>query len=781
MKPLSTIILLPLVIAVFAAPDASARVPGSDTPKGVDSLNRLAERSLERNLDSAKYLADRALTRAIHLQYMAGQFEARNTLSKVYFQKEDYEKMLDQYFNMVDLYPDHDIPHLVQAYDRITQFFFQIIKDYNLAEKYLNIMIRVARQSDIPSIHGQVFLCQAKYYLARKQCDTAIRYGFLALPCFSGAKDLNSECGVHKLLGDAFVQLKKYGMAEYNYRQAIGIANRTANLPEIAILYTRIAHIYQVTGVNGNNLKYNLAALRLRMQTGPPRLISSSLLNVGEAYWLLGKKDSAYHYLQESLQLAEQIRSTDQLETVYSQLSDFARAEQRYADALKYFRICFDYRTKMHNDRNRSEIRILEANRSIRASEGQVDLLRQETTIQDLEIRNRRVQILLFEVALLIMLTLIFFSNTVARKNRRRKNELQELNNQLAGEIQTRLEAESRLRRSEELHRFLAENTSDVISLFDARMHRLYISPSCEKFYGYSADEILGMEGMQLIASSYQAAVEEKIREMFRTGRSVKTVYAINRKDSSGFWAEATYNPVTDPVTREVKHVIAIVRDITERIRYAEELSENARQKEYLLREIHNRVKNNFAILVSLMNMQCDESANPELTGSLSGLQLRVRTMSLVHEQLYQTQEISTIPFDNYLRHLTLIISSSFNNRRINLQTETHPCSVPIEMALPLGLITNELITNAYKYAFPGERTGNIKVRLYPENDRSYCISITDDGIGLPQDFNTTDNRSMGSQIVQILVQQIEATLEVAGNGGACFRILFSPSQAEKP
>jgi two-component sensor histidine kinase len=177
------------------------------------------------------------------------------------------------------------------------------------------------------------------------------------------------------------------------------------------------------------------------------------------------------------------------------------------------------------------------------------------------------------------------------------------------------------------------------------------------------------------------------------------------------------------------------------------------------------------------MNMQRDQSANHELSSSLTDLQLRVRTMSLVHEQLYQTQEISAIPFDIYLHHLALIIASSFNNSRIRLQTEISPCKVAIEMALPLGLIINELITNAYKYAFPGDRTGNIWIRLFPENEQKFCISICDDGIGLPADFTMNTTQTMGSQIIGILVEQIEATLQVSSNGGACFRILFSTSQ----
>ncbi len=178
------------------------------------------------------------------------------------------------------------------------------------------------------------------------------------------------------------------------------------------------------------------------------------------------------------------------------------------------------------------------------------------------------------------------------------------------------------------------------------------------------------------------------------------------------------------------------------------------------------------------MNMQRNDSANLQLAGSLTDLQLRIRTMSLVHEQLYLSKEISHIPFDSYLHHLALIIASSFDNNRIAIHTELDPCKVSIEMALPLGLILNELITNAFKYAFPDDRAGSIRIRLAPEPGGCFSVSVTDDGIGLPEDFSVRTTQSMGSQIVGILVDQIEAKLHCSTDRGACFRIVFNVENA---
>ncbi|MDP1623759.1 MAG: histidine kinase dimerization/phosphoacceptor domain -containing protein [Bacteroidales bacterium] len=745
-----------------------------------DSLNKNAEISLAYDLEHSKNLAEEALKLSKQINYSIGQVSALKTLSAYCFYKEDYIATLEFYFKLIEESErSSNIESLVWVYISLTHFFI-LTKDFELAEKYHLILTRIAQKSIDPSLHVPAFWNHAAYCLARGDYDLAIRYLYLCFPYFHKAQGLSREGSVYKSLGDAFLQKKRYTNAEYYYRLAIAIYSRNQDLTELAIIYTRIAHIYQLLNNVKQSLEFNLSALRFREQTGNTRLIASSCLNVGESYRLLGRKDSARFYIYRSLHLAKNINNSILLEAIYETLCRFAKKENRYADALEYFKAKSEYRTKINQDRTRWEILILDANRTIRAREEQNDIIKQEIVIQDLRIKNRRIKLFLYEVAFLTMLSVIFFIEAIARKNRKRKYELTELNTRLSQEIKDRIEAEVRLNRSEELQRFLAENTVDVISLLDANLRRLYISPSSEQFYGYSTREILQMKSpLDLIDQSYHTLVNQHLLELGSSKKSTQFIYKARRKDGSAFWAEANINPVLDTETSEVQNVIKVVRDISERMKHQEELAENSRQKEFLLHEIHNRVKNNFAILVSLMNMQHDQSVNPDLNRSLNDLQLRVRTMSLVHEQLYLTQEIHTIPFGNYLLHLAQIISSSFSNNHVQLKTEIQTCNVPIEMALPLGLIINELITNAYKYAFPDERTGTIWVKLLPEDEEKFCITICDDGVGLAKDFPMNKSDTMGSQIVRILVEQIEAIFEVSNNGGACYRIVFSTTQAE--
>jgi PAS domain S-box-containing protein len=456
-------------------------------------------------------------------------------------------------------------------------------------------------------------------------------------------------------------------------------------------------------------------------------------------------------------------------------LSDYYYSRKDYIKAFNHYHASWIYKSRMNRDQSNKEIATLEAHRSIRAIVARNERLEQETRITELKNRNSKLGILLFEILFLILFALLLYFYNLYGKSRKRKTELENLNHRLSQEIDEKKTAQAKLERSEALHRFIAENSVAVISLFDGALRRKYISPSCLKIFGLQAHEILAMKSpLDLVDPSYRVHVNQKLIEMMRTRQSTRYIYKALHTGGTPFWAEAVINPVVSKENGEIADIIMVDRNVEERMNHEVKIAANARQKEILLNEIHNRVKNNFAILFSLMNMQRDQTSDTDLKNSLADLQLRVKTMSLVHEQLYKTNEISTIPFNNYVNTLAGIIDSSFKNNRINLITELVPCELNIEMTLPLGLIINELITNAYKYAFPDERTGTVVVKLQETGTDNFCITICDNGIGLPENFTMDTTTSMGSQIIGILVAQIEARLEVLNDAGACFRIFFS-------
>jgi two-component sensor histidine kinase len=192
-----------------------------------------------------------------------------------------------------------------------------------------------------------------------------------------------------------------------------------------------------------------------------------------------------------------------------------------------------------------------------------------------------------------------------------------------------------------------------------------------------------------------------------------------------------------------------------------------------MLREIHHRVKNNLAIVISLLDLQMRNNETPQLNRIIRDLEMRIRSMALLHEHLYRSENIELIPLASYLLSLSTIISSTFSGHRVTVTPLLEPADVSIETALPVGLIANELLTNAFKYAFPDHREGEIQIHLRQESEEHFTLMIRDNGVGLPDDFTLDSEKSLGMFIVRLLTEQLDGEIEIDRNGGTSFIIRF--------
>jgi len=753
------------------------------TPAEVDSLLDLAGKISYVNMLQYEEVSTLALSIARRINYQKGIALALFRVGGSYYYKEEYYKSFSCYFESLDLYEKlKDVDGQIRVITQLATGYL-LFRNTENALKY----IRQA-ESKIPftknhGIIGIVHQLMANYDYQNKLSLKAEKETYLAIYYFRKADDIKGESQAYKLLGDVYLQKRQLYRSINSYHIALQKCNAYGNLNEVGVLYTRIAHVYQLLSDYRTVLGFNFRSLKVREAVGNQELIASSLINIGATYLQLPDYDSSLYYLRSGLTMARSFKKNFMLENAYLQLYNYYTEVKDYQQALKFYEHYSEVHKRVLLDRNNSEIHKLEAGRMIREAENKNEILKKGNDIQRLEIRNSHIRTFFFEVLFLAALVLVIFIYSQHSHNIKSRNLLHTLNQRLEEEIRVRSEAEEKLKQSEELYRFMTENSLDVISHLDRNLKRLYISPSCIKFYGYDQEEMYRMKNIfEIIHLDFHQYLQSVFDGMLETKLPAQFTYKAIRKDGSEFWAESVANPVVDEITGELKEWITVVRDVTTRKKHEEEVDENARQKEILLKEIHHRVKNNFAVMVSLMNMQKEISGDSKLTQALSELQLRVRTMSLVHEQLYKKDSIHDIPLGEYILHLATIISDAFNNQMVKLQTEIEEGMVNIEVALPLGLIINELLTNSYKYAFPGDRQGIISIRLFPsapansktDPDKKYWdLIIQDDGIGLPQSFNMKEKAGMGSQIVQILVEQIEAKLEISNKNGAFFRIQF--------
>ena len=209
--------------------------------------------------------------------------------------------------------------------------------------------------------------------------------------------------------------------------------------------------------------------------------------------------------------------------------------------------------------------------------------------------------------------------------------------------------------------------------------------------------------------------------------------------------------------------------------------SASLREKEILLREIHHRVKNNMQILTSLLRLQTRHADSQELRDVLQESEARIRSMGLLHEKLYQSESVSRIDMHGYLRTLTgeLMRANTPPGAKRDIKLNVHGVGMGLDTALPVGLITTELVTNCLKYAFTGRQEGIIYVSLGASDAGKYQLIVWDDGIGMDPGFDISQATSLGMRLVKMLTEQLNGSLSLDCSQGTRITVNLCESQYE--
>jgi two-component sensor histidine kinase len=210
-------------------------------------------------------------------------------------------------------------------------------------------------------------------------------------------------------------------------------------------------------------------------------------------------------------------------------------------------------------------------------------------------------------------------------------------------------------------------------------------------------------------------------------------------------------------------------------------LTASLREKEVLLKEVHHRVKNNMQIVSSLLELQSDVIDDATLLAQFRDSQDRIRSMALVHETLYQSQDLARLDLARYIHTLSaqLVQSYSVDPRRITVQIQVEPVILDIDQAIPCGLILNELLSNAFKYAFPQNRSGAVHVELHADPAQQAVLVVRDNGIGFPDAIDFRHTESLGLQLVAMLTEQLQGTIALERAGGTTFTLTFPVRHGE--
>ncbi|MDT7041028.1 PAS domain S-box protein [Candidatus Nitronereus thalassa] len=339
-------------------------------------------------------------------------------------------------------------------------------------------------------------------------------------------------------------------------------------------------------------------------------------------------------------------------------------------------------------------------------------------------------------------------------------------------------------KQAEERFRLVFEASPSAILLVDADGIMTLVNKQTEELFGYTRDEMVGHLVEMLVPQRFRTLHSEQREGFFRMpstrqmGKG-RDLFGL-RKDGSEFPTEIGLNPVT---MDQGTFVLVSIVDITERVQAGKRLLDSLQEKEVLLKEVHHRVKNNLAVIGSLFYLQSTTTQSQEVRRILQDCQDRVRSMALVHERLYGSDDLASVNFAEYAEELAMHLfrNYSLDPDAIQLKLDLENISLDIDQAIPCGLILTELISNALKHAFPKGRSGVIQITLKRIAENRIVLRVVDDGVGLPDEPTLTTSRSLGMRLVNSLATQLDAVLQfLHGNPGTKAQLEVEVSNGSK-
>ncbi|MGH8057749.1 MAG: histidine kinase dimerization/phosphoacceptor domain -containing protein, partial [Candidatus Entotheonellia bacterium] len=344
-------------------------------------------------------------------------------------------------------------------------------------------------------------------------------------------------------------------------------------------------------------------------------------------------------------------------------------------------------------------------------------------------------------------------------------------------DITERTRTENALQASESRFRQLAENIQEVFWLSDPHASQiLYMSPAYEEVWGRSCQSLY-----ENTASFLEAIHPEDLPRVVAVleaqcrGEPTDAEYRIVRPDGSVRWIWDRAFPIKDEAGRAYR-IAGIAQDISQRRQAEGQLKALLSEKEILLKEIHHRVKNNLQVISSLIDLQADSIEHPQALQAFKESQQRIKSMALIHEQLYQSGNLARIDMAEYIQQLAAISFRTYGvaPAGITLQLTAEEVFLNLDTAIPCGLILNELLSNSLKHAFPGGRPGEITITLCATPEGTYALMVRDTGVGLPKDVDIHRPESLGLQLVSMLTDQLDGTMELDSREGTTFRLTFT-------
>lgn len=406
--------------------------------------------------------------------------------------------------------------------------------------------------------------------------------------------------------------------------------------------------------------------------------------------------------------------------------------------------------------------------------------LDQESKTIDVRIISLRLKSGKYFLATLVDITQQIKKQNQLSKEMIRAELAEETNKLLEVEIKERILAKQKAQKEALRTKSIFESSSETLLLTLDLEFKVLMYNSHFNSYFQNQTEISFNEGddfighVEKIFSTLDYRYIRLLLQSVRKGESHQIEIWFKNKRGFGIWLEIFINPIFDN-ENNICEISLVLHDITTKKENEVELRNSLKEKEILLKEVHHRVKNNLQVISSILNLQSSFVSDKKILAVLEESRNRVRSMAIIHENLYKNSNFSSIDFTRYVRELTLSLIDSYRYSttiQVSLTYDLEEIELTLDQAIPCGLIINEIITNSMKYAFTDRIEGNIYLQM-KSNAGKLEIQISDDGKGISPEFNIISSDSLGIQLINTLIEQLEGELIVDNSEGLKYLIIF--------
>ncbi len=735
----------------------------------------------------------------------------------VYSNHGDFEKALEYYQNAMSILEEqrtrYTTPFRNQVHGKMAKVLNNIGIVYSrqgifkLARDYYSQALEMYREAEdsasIAVIVSSIGIVEAR----QANLTEALKYFHQALDIYTANENQEGIAQSYNNIGGIHYQLENWDDALELYQKAHDAFLEMGHLQQVAAIKGNIGLVYKSkqeyekaeeflqAGLNlryeiddkggivesynnlgglatqiGNHAKaneYYHKAYDIASDIGDQRMTAMSLINIGTGYFQSQQINTAIRYTQDGLDLARKHGMTFVIQSALEKLAEYYAAAGNFKRAFAYSQEHYQLSQEILDEQKVRQINELEIEYQAREKQQRIEILEQEKELGSLQLRQSRT--IAFVLGLLFLIGLIisvFVLILLKQRNKililKKENEAQKAIQKTDNDLQAILKTHA-------YGMILFDNEINIIA-FNAKANAW-----TEHFFGFSLQKNHSFFENQhpIIAELKNDVILESLK-----GFS-KNIEKDILQDDKVFHFKFFSNPVFEENDELIQSVSLMIEDVTETRKTQEKMLNDLREKETLIKEIHHRVKNNMQVIISLLRLQSYQLSSKAHQDAFRELEQRITAMSYVHEDLYKSHNLSDIRFEEYIRKISSNLGSLYNKPiKVYNHVEMNNPHINIDLAMPCGLVVNELLSNAFKHAFhkkdqPGNSVHRIDI-YFTENPLNYELRVIDNGSGLEDGNDPYQSKTMGFHLIKVIVEeQLRGSWNVVSNDGLKVSVVF--------